>query len=50
MVNIVATVKLDPMPNPKEILEMIPSNRPVKRFQGAMLRIGKKPRSSTRRK
>jgi len=43
IVNIVATIKLDPMPDPKEILEEIPGSRPVKRFRGAMLRIGKTP-------
>ncbi len=43
IVNIVATIKLDPMPDPNEILEKIPGSKPVKRFRGAMLRIGKTP-------
>lgn len=33
IVNIVATIKLNPMPDPKEILEKIPGSRPVKRFR-----------------
>jgi len=43
IVNIVATIKLEPMPDPKEILEKIPGSKPVKRFRGAMIRIGKTP-------
>jgi len=43
IVNIVATIKLEPMPDPKEILEKIPGSRSIKRFRGAMIRIGKTP-------
>ncbi len=43
IVNIVATVKLEPMPDPGEVLEKIPGSKPVKRFRGAMIRIGKTP-------
>ncbi len=43
IVNIVATIKLEPMPDPGEVLGKIPGSRPVKRFRGAMLRIGKTP-------
>ncbi|NPA98978.1 MAG: hypothetical protein GXO43_06320 [Crenarchaeota archaeon] len=43
IVNIVATLQLDPMPDPREILEKIPGSRPIKRFRGAMIRIKKIP-------
>jgi len=43
IVNIVATLKLDPMPDPSEILEKIPGTRPLRRFRGALLRIGRIP-------
>lgn len=43
IVNIVATVKLEPMPEPNRMLDRIPGARPLKRFKGAMIRIGKIP-------
>ena len=43
IVNIVATIKLDPMPDPNEILEKIPGSKPVKRFRGALVRLGRIP-------
>lgn len=43
IVNIVATMKLEPMPNPGEILERIPGAKPLKKFRGAMIRIGRTP-------
>ncbi len=43
IVNIVATLKLNPMPSPSKVLERIPGTRPLKRFRGALLRIDKIP-------
>lgn len=43
IVNIVATIKLEPMPDPNEILEKIPGSKPVKRFRGALVRLGRTP-------
>lgn len=43
IVNIVATVKLEPMPEPNRILERIPGARPLRRFRGALLRIDRIP-------
>ena len=43
IVNIVTTIKLKPIPDPKEILEKIPGSKPVKRFRGALVRLGRIP-------
>ncbi len=43
IVNIVKTIKLEPMPDPNEILEKIPGAKPVKRFRGALVRLGRIP-------
>ena len=43
IVNIVAAIKLEPMPDPNEILEKIPGSKPVKRFRGALVRLGRIP-------
>ena len=43
IVNIVATLKLDSMPDPSEMLKKIPEARPLRRFRGALLRTGRTP-------
>jgi len=43
IVNIVATLKLDPMPKPDKILERIPRAKSIRRFHGAMIRLDKIP-------